>query len=524
MFKLIYQGRIWLLAATLAMSACTKNFEQINTDPTAAPAVTPGILLTRGLLYASGGEFEAWRSNLIYCGPMVQHLSSLSLTYAGDKYLYNDGYSGAAFNSFYPNGIKILVTLINQTANDPAQANFNAMATITKVIMLQRLTDLHGDVPYLAAGRGFLDLNFSPAYDRQETIYNGLAAELIAAAAKLDAAKATPGSADISGYGGSPEQWKKLAYSLLLRIGLRLSKKSDPAKAKEYVQKAVAGGVFTRNEDIFYMQHVAGDYDNPNSHVIGVYPGSRAETGKSNLSIKLSKFFVDLLKTKNDPRLPFISELPKPDSTPGGSNVPALQKGLPNGYDNTSDPVYGIGSTGDADLAHYSQPRQIIAQPNSPNIFLTYSEVQLMLAEATARGWIAGDPVSRFITGVKSGIWQWSLYGPAIVYDDAAAQAYALAESAAVGAGSLNTKLEAINTQYYITTFLNEYEAYANWRRSGYPVLKPVNYKNNETNGQIPRRLRYPRNDYDVNRENVEAANAAQGADLFTTPVWWDKP
>ncbi|WP_212006380.1 SusD/RagB family nutrient-binding outer membrane lipoprotein [Chitinophaga sp. HK235] len=505
------------------LASCTKNFERINTDPTAAPTIAPGILLTRGLLYVSGGEFEAWRANLIYCAPMVQHISSLSLTYVGDKYLYNDGYTGAAFNSFYPNGVKILTTLIDQTKDDPTQVNVNAMARIAKVIMLQRLTDLYGYVPYVAAGRGFLDQNFTPAYDPQDVIYAGLASELQAAAAQLDPSKSTPGNADISGYGGSPAQWKKLAYSLLLRVGLRLSKKADPSQGKTWVQKAVAGGVFTANTDAFFIQHASGDYDNPNSHVIGVYPGSRGETSKDNLNIKLSKFFVDLLKGKSDPRLQIISELPKADSTPGGSDDPALQKGLPSGFDNTSDPVFGIGTTGDANLAHYSQPKQVIAQPNSPNIFITFSEVQLMLAEAAARGWIAGDPVQFFTTGVKSGIWQWTLYSPSIVYNDAAATIYATAQAAALS-GPLNSQLEAINTQYYITTFLNDYETYANWRRSGFPVLTPVNYKNNETNGQIPRRLRYPRNEYDVNRNNVNAANAAQGPDLFTTPIWWDKP
>lgn len=523
MVKSIYTPGTVVLLLWLSLISCTKNFEKINTDPTAAPVVAPGILLTRGLLFVSGGEFEAWRANLIYCGPMIQHLSSTSLTYVGDKYLYNDGYSGAAFNSFYPNGVKILTTLIEQTKTDPSQANFTAMARIARVIMLQRLTDLYGNVPYTAAGKGFIDQNFTPAYDAQDAIYAGFAAELQDAATQLDATKTTPGSSDISGYAGSPAQWKKLAYSLLLRVGLRFSKKADPSLGKAWVQKALAGGVFTANTDAFYIQHASGDYDNPNSHVIGVYPGSRAETGKDNQSIKLSKFFVDLLKTKADPRLRIISELPKADSTPGGSDDPALQKGLPSGFDNTSDPVFGIGSTGDANLAHYSQPKQIIAQPNSPDIFITYSEVQLMLAEAAARGWIAGDPMTFFTTGVKSGIWQWTLYSSSIVYDDAAASTYATAQASAL-AGPLAAQLEAINTQYYITTFLNEYEAYANWRRSGFPVLKPVNYKNNETNGQIPRRLRYPRNDYDVNRANVEAANAAQGPDVFMTPVWWDKP
>jgi Starch-binding associating with outer membrane len=522
MAKSIYKLLILLVAGTLAWSGCTKNFEKINTDPTAAPIIAPSILLTRGLLFTSGGEYEAWRANLIYCAPMMQHTSSLSLTYVGDKYLYNDDYSGAAFNSFYPNATKILSTLMNQTAGDATQKNYNAIAKIARVIVLQRLTDLYGDVPYSQADKAYPDLVFLPAYDRQEAIYTGLATELEQAATSIDVNGTVAG--DISGYNGTASQWKKLAYSVMLRIGMRLSKKSDPTVAKQWVQKAIAGGVFTANEDAFYIQHAPGDYDNPNSHVIGTYSNARGETNKANQGIKLSKFFVDMLKTKGDPRLRIISELPKPDSTPGGDDTPANQKGLPNGYDNSSDPVYGIGSTGDANIAHYSQPKQIIAQPNSPNIFITYSEVQLMQAEAAARGWIPGNPVQFFITGVKSGIWQWGLYSGSIVYNDAAATTYATAQSAAVAAGSLAAKLEAINTQYYITTFLNDYETFANWRRSGYPVLTPVNYKNNETNGQIPRRLRYPRSDYDVNRTNIEASNAIQGPDVFLTPVWWDKP
>ncbi|MBV8252931.1 MAG: SusD/RagB family nutrient-binding outer membrane lipoprotein [Chitinophaga sp.] len=524
MIRTTYKTLIFLaLAGVIGMSACTKNFEKVNTDPTSAPHVTPNILLTKGLLFVSGGEYEAWRANLIYCSMMIQHFSSLSLTYVGDKYLYNDDYSGAAFNSFYPNATKILSNIITNTDNDPTNANVNAMARIARVIVLQRLTDLYGDVPFSEADKGYTNQNFYPVYDHQDAIYAGLAAELAKAASMLDETKANPGSADISGYGGSPTQWRKLAYSLMLRVGMRLSKKSDPTQAKAIVQQAIAGGVFTDPTDIFYIKHAEGDYDNPNSHVIGTYNNSRQQTGKDNLSIKYSKFFITMLQTKNDPRLQIISELPKPDSTPGGSDVPALQKGLPNGYDNTSDPVYGIASVGDPDLAHYSQPKQYLALANSPNIFMTYSEVQLMLAEAAARGWTSGSPTTFFIAGVKAGIWQYTLYSSTIVYNDAVATTYATAQSAALG-GGLAAQLQAINEQYYITTLLNEYESYANWRRTGYPVLTPTNYKNNETNGQIPRRLRYPRGEYNSNGAHVNAANGVQGPDLFTTPMWWDKP
>ncbi|NIG57230.1 SusD/RagB family nutrient-binding outer membrane lipoprotein [Chitinophaga sp. Cy-1792] len=512
-----------LLAGILCITACTKNFDKVNTDPTAAKNVPPGILLTKGLLFVSGGEYEAWRANLIYCGPMIQHFASLNLTYVGDKYLYNDDYSGAAFNSFYPNAIKILTDIISQTDTVPALSNFAGIARICRVVVLQRITDLYGDVPYTQMGLGYLNQNFYPGYDQQSVIYTGLAAELAKAAGQLDDAKANPGTADISSYGGTPSQWKKLAYSLMLRVGMRLTKKTDQTQAKAIVQQAISGGVMTAREDVFYIHHAEGDYDNPNSHVIGTYQNSRGQTGKDNMSIKYSKSFITMLQTKSDPRLQIISELPKPDSTPGGSDVPAAQKGLPNGYDNTSDPVYGIASVDDPNLAHYSQPKQVLAQATSPNIFMTYSEVELMLAEAAARGWTTGTPATYFTEGVKAGIWQYTLYSSSIVYDDGAATTYATAQAAAL-TGSLDAQIKAIAEQYYITTLLNEYEAYANWRRTGYPVLVPVNYKNNETNGQIPRRLRYPRGEYNVNGAHVAAAIADQGADIFMTNIWWDKP
>jgi hypothetical protein len=52
--------------------------------------------------------------------------------------------------------------------------------------------------------------------------------------------------------------------------------------------------------------------------------------------------------------------------------------------------------------------------------------------------------------------------------------------------------LQQINEQYWVAGFMDENECFANWRRSGYPVLTPVNYPGNVTGGTIPRRFTYP--------------------------------
>lgn len=85
------------------------------------------------------------------------------------------------------------------------------------------------------------------------------------------------------------------------------------------------------------------------------------------------------------------------------------------------------------------------------------------------------------------------------------------------------TALEQIGTQYWIATFLDEYEAWSNWRRTGYPDLTPVNYYGNVTNGTIPRRFTYPTSESTINSTNYEeAVSGLSNGDAMTSRVWWD--
>ena len=71
---------------------------------------------------------------------------------------------------------------------------------------------------------------------------------------------------------------------------------------------------------------------------------------------------------------------------------------------------------------------------------------------------------------------------------------------------------------------MDEYECFANWRRSGdLPYLTPVNYPGNGTGGTIPRRLTYPPSEKITNGANYNAAVARlAGGDKMTSRVWWD--
>src|SRR5580692_5438783 len=203
-------------AATVALGSCKKDFVSINTDPNhiTASNINFGYLFTNAQLIESGNSdangYEDWRNNLIYSACMIQHLSSTTGYWDGDKYLYNAGYNSAYWDNNYPNSITNIVEVVTHLRADSiAQGNFYQIARIFKAFMFQRITDMYGDCPYSQAGLGYISGITAPRYDKQQDIYADLLHELQDAAAKLDPALPnTIGPADII-YGGDPLAWKK---------------------------------------------------------------------------------------------------------------------------------------------------------------------------------------------------------------------------------------------------------------------------------------------------------------------------
>jgi hypothetical protein len=260
------------------------------------------------------------------------------------------------------------------------------------------------------------------------------------------------------------------------------------------------------------------------------------EDGSVQLSWQISKTFIDILKNnatpphKADPRLPVFAYFYDPDwappvspeNPPTGTADTAQLHGLPNGYDASTGPHGIINSPhylGNVNL--YCRPSPIIFNATAPTLVLTYAETELLLADAAQRWGIttSGSAATHYKNGVVNGITQLSAYGDGGTISESDATTYYNLYPYNQAKG-----LQMINEQYYITTFFDEYEAWSNYRRTGFPVLTPVPvYTGTQSPGAIPRRMEYSTADKQVNPTNYNiAVSRLTGGDKITSRVWWD--
>ncbi len=518
--KVINKILTGVMVAGILLTACTKNFEKLNTDPNSVSVnnYPPVYNLTKAQLEYTGNNdfsYETWRVNIIYCGMMMQQLANASW-YAGDKYIQNDAWANAYFDVAYEDQVKYVVDLMALTKDNPAYKNLYQVGRILKVMIFHRITDIYGEVPYAEAGLGFYGRIFTPKYDKQQDIYLDMLKELDEAGTALDVAADKPGAGDLI-YGKAADpiaQWRKLANSLMVRLAMRLTK-ADATSARTWVEKAHSKGLMTSNADNARILHDATGGRltvNRNSNILGDGGEWKA---CSNGEVFLSRRFVDYLKTNNDPRLQFFAKIKA-----SGSSVPASQVGLPNGYDQNggaTDISTAAGYPGN--INNYSTIRSdIFLSTAGPTVLATYAQQELLLAEAAKRGWSVGvSAATHYNNGVTAAMQQLTQYNAAATITPADITAYLTARPYA-------DSFDQINTQYWVASFLDWYETWANWRRSGFPALTPVNYSGNATAGQIPRRMLYPASEASANGVHLQDAITRQGANNFLTRVWWDKP
>lgn len=521
------------LALMIPLAACdTDELHDLNINPQALNEVNMNFLFTAAQLGSAAGgsagdnRYIDWRTNIGFAAHAIQHLANAGGGIApGDKYTDNVESYNAPWEFIYGDQLKNISEILKQTGpggfEEGKRVNMRHAARILRAFNFHRLTDYYGNIPYTDANKG-IEGTFLPSYDSQQTIYMDLLNELEEATAAMSAANPDDGfaAADLF-YDGDIVKWKKWGYSLMLRLAMRISD-IDPSTAAEYVTKAVQGGVFESNDDNLWVPMDLGPSEWTNQNGI-----SRAfAAGDGGQPTTLSKTLVDELKgpnagstTDDDPRLMILSD------GVNGDTDPLAQEGMPNGLDQGLLDAY-VGTTGANANELFSRINLLLLDDDDPYMLMNYAEVEFLQAEAIERGigTVPGTAQDHYEAGVRAAMQMYTPYAQgdpdneaALTVTDAQVNAYLAARPYA---GTADERLEMIGTQLWISKFFNWWDAWSDWRRSGYPVLTPVNYPGNVSGGQIPTKLRLPTHEVATNADNIAAG--ATLPDDVTTRVWWD--
>jgi len=438
----------------------------------------------------------------------VQHLAQRPFT-------DDSRYTSVNFDFYwiYSQPLENLQTILNSkefNVNDGSENNQKAVARIVKAWFFWKATDRWGDLPYFEALKGFE--NLTPKYDSQKDIYYDILKELKEAAAQID--DGNPVTGDIL-FSGNMDNWKRFANSMRMLAALRLSK-IDAAKGKAELADAYNGPVMTDNSESAVYVHLN------NSNYESFWYNQR--TVMNRQWYWASKTLVDYMKPLNDPRLKIYAD-------PNGSGE---YVGLPYGLDNNAVGVIPTSSVSFMGVHTRTQ--------NVPDYILTYPEVLFAIAEADKLGWLPGgdaDAEEKYNEALEASVRQWNrntfkTYNDAIDRqvekspydrnDEGDTTGLGLFRSQTGVAYKAATALEQIGYQRWVHLYLNGYEAWAEWRRTGYPELVPAPDNNNIP---IPRRQAYPAKEQSINKQNYDAAISAQpglgGKDDLNGRVWWDK-
>jgi hypothetical protein len=514
--KILYSFAATLMVLLFFSSGCTKDFDEVNTNPN-SPGIgqaAPGMLLTNAI------ESMTDRVHEIFFGHemgscWVQHMAKVQYP-DEDRYVPRMTVINNTWNSFYAASgydVKVIYNLAEATEND----SYKAVALILQSYIISVLTDEFGDVPFTEAWKGS-DANpiLSPVYDTQESIYNAIIANL-KTANDLLAEDGDPIEGDIL-FDGDLMLWKKFANSLQLRLLMRRSDRVDPT--------ADMTAIFGDPTTYPILESID---DNVALYYLGSAPNNNPinENRKTRDDHRVSNTIIDYLYTdapSPDYRVVVYAEMA------GGDWV-----GLPNGMTSANALNY-LGNG----LANTSKIGTYFSKATAPGMLLSYAEVMFIKAEAAARGFIpGGDAVAEaaYHDGIKA---SWDQYNA----DGTFASKLEVWRSIFVGWGMGATDdiyeyawqdfvdwggtydydpandIEQIATQKWVAMFDQGIQAAFEWRRTGYPVLTPAIAGLN--GGKIPVRAYYPSDEAGRNPTNLAAAISRQGTDDLNTRVWWD--
>lgn len=504
-----------LCTLSLGMTACTANYEDINQNPygvTDGQMDRDGYNIISALLTMQNNviptEVNTCQfTDCVLGGPWGGYFSDSNASWDAKISTYN-----ASDNWMYPmfkDIIPAIYPAYRRLQHVTTAAVPLSIAMILKVAAMHRITDTYGPIPYSKiGGEGKLQVT----YDTQKSIYQTMFDELDLAIKQLTEhqAETITAKADLI-YGGDLKNWIRYANSLKLRLAMRVVY-ADEELARTKAVEAV-------------------------SHPLGVITSNAGNAALTTFGEKGNP--MDVSVKYND----------------GDSHANADITSYMNGYQDprraayfvksafTEAPYMGLRSGITIPAAStFTKYSAIRISGASPLQWMNAAEVAFLRAEGALRGWQMGGTAQSFYEqGIRLSFEQWKVSGADAYIADAEHQPEIYKDPLGIYShtGTTSTitihwndsdtferNLERIIVQKWIANWTLGNEAWAERRRTGYPQLMPVVVNGSQgllKNGDTPRRLPYPLDEYSSNTVNVRDGVAKLGgADNIATRVWWD--
>lgn len=529
-------------AAVLAFAGCTKQFEDINSNPYGVSADElkwdfqyigePFKQIQRSIYVSNPTWVFQLQQNLmgdLYAGYMTPPNPFGNLNNNNNTYNLQDGWNvalwGCAYGSYTPSAENSVMPVCKYLAELTQKDNphFYAWMKVLKVLTMHRIADVYGPIIYSKFGQ--LNADGSVDYDSQKDAYYAFFADLNEAITILtkyvdDGTPLAFTRFDLSPYAGSYTKWVQAANTLRLRLAIRISK-VDPVKAKQEGEAALGHKLGLLQESTDNLTINTAPIEHPLSSISEGWQDCRMAAPMESILVGLK-----------DPRLGrYFKE---------SVDYPGVFKGIRQGVDMPEKSRY----------VNFSRLNKDSELFNSKTVqLLTAAEAWFLKAEAALRNWTgAGEEQANYERGIEESFQQHGVAGSYEAYRmDAVSKPapYAdpknAANNIAAGSALLSTitvkwedgasdarKLERIITQKWIAVFPDGQEAWAEFRRTGYPKLFPVMINN--SGGKISttdfiRRINFVNTEYETNPKGVQkAVTLLGGPDHGGTRLWWDKP
>lgn len=487
--KIIYIKSLIFFTGLLFLSSCEKDFLDVNKNPNEPEQVEAKHLLPTAIAhtaYVMGNEYQIiggfWAQYWTQ-GPTGSQYSIY------DQYLISNTTFDRPWSDLYSAPLMDLKDIIRKTQS--SNTKYAGIANILQAYVFQVLTDLHGDIPFDQALKAE-DGIYSPAYDSQQKVYDGLITQIdngMAMISNYTGDDVYPQEDDFI-FGGDIDLWLKFANTLKLKIYMRQSE-IRPGVAQAGITDISSNGIgFLEDGEDAEMQFI--------DQLFGQNPLYTQIAALGSFNILASNSGLNFLLNNNDPRVDaFYRRATSGDSA-----------GVHNGINQGQGKEPNFGGP-NVVSGWYSKPSFVVTGPESPVVFMSAAESYFLRAEAVARGWMTGDAQTLYESGITSSFTRWE-FDPteASNYYTQAAIAYPVG-------GTLQDQVKSIITQKWTAMNGTECaEAWTEWRRTGYPDFLIVSMTS-QIGNFFPGVLLYPNSEQTLNPNTPAQHNVKD-------KVWWD--